>query len=102
VLGALHSAAPTLDGAPSTSAMQVEAPLLARLLATRKAELVRTTAAAAMLQERAASEQLEQAQRALPAPSEIAPERASANGTLETSKGRSHPRGKQRAWWRWW
>jgi len=50
--------------------MQVEAPLLAQLLADTQAELVRTAAAAGMWQARAEhlSDQVEQLQHALPEP----------------------------------
>jgi excisionase family DNA binding protein len=98
------SALPTLDGAPSSAAMRVEAPLLAQLLADTQAELVRTAAAAAMWQERCQtlSAQLAQSQRALPAPDSPvdAPERPIANGTAEPTQEPAST--QKRAWWRFW
>jgi excisionase family DNA binding protein len=93
LLGALPSAVPTLDGAHSSAAMHVEAPLLAQLLADAQAELVRKAEAAAMWQARAEflAGQLEQAQLALAAPKEMAshqrPQISDSDGlTAETTQ----------------
>lgn len=108
LLGVLPSAVPTLDGAPSSAAMHVEAPLLARLLADTQAELVRTAGAAAMWQARAEflAGQLEQAQLALAAPKEPASQERpflSDSDAVAVDPTQTSSQTPQRApWWQFW
>lgn len=107
-LGTLHSNPGSVGSMPGSSAMHVvEAPLLAKLLTDTQAELVRKAEAAAMWQARAEhlASQVEQLQRALPAPSPERPfsgdsEHAASEPTQTPSERRNGRNG--RSWWRFW